>query len=115
MEFTGGNIVFAVPGTSPRQLTANSTVIPLDSSCAYLYFCGWENNNFTGSKFSVEACGVYKYIGWYTATGSWKNNQSAGTRAGFYDFNHHLLSYTPPAYSQSKTGNWMPVYWVKPC
>ncbi len=118
VDFHGGNIVFVVPGERyARVVTASSSgqAIPAASSaCPYLYFCEWSGTNYTGSERSLLTCGTF-YGNPFFGTGSWKNNQTSGTRARFYSSGVNLIFITPGAWSGDTSYNWNPVYFIEPC
>lgn len=117
VDFTGGSILFAIPGeTYARDLTLTGSkgIVPDVGTCSYLYFCAFTGTGYSGTKISMYYCQFYDTFSLY-GNGSWINNQTAGTRARFYDSNYRLIFTTPPAPSRSPSYNWTPVYHIKPC
>jgi hypothetical protein len=48
-------------------------------------------------------------------TGSWIDNEAAGTRPRFADAGRRVIAVTAPAFSESPSTDWTPVVYVKPC
>lgn len=90
-------------------LIANNTV----HGCPFYYFCAYSGTNYSGTKIQMYFCQFYNMP--FVGNGSWVNNQTPGTRAGFYDFYYNRIYLTAGAYSQSGSYNWTPVFHVKPC
>lgn len=101
----GARLRLAVPGET-RQA----------EPCPYYYFCAYEGPGFTGDGFVKAAdCNVTRSIPFTTDSGSWKNNQTRGTRAkiNYLDGTHW---YVPGAYSEQSSGmGWYRVRSVDPC
>jgi hypothetical protein len=95
-----GELVLAAPGLAA-------------ATCYYGDMCVWSGQNFTGDFLAKYICSRF-YIPW-TSTGSWRNNQTTGTRARFYDGNGSLWYTTPgaPVYDTSYYWGW--VYSIIPC
>ncbi|MGV9357020.1 hypothetical protein [Streptomyces misionensis] len=78
--------------------------------------CAWKGSYYTGDFWERGKCNVYPEIpdGWNSG-GSWWNNQTPGTVARMYGKSDNLVYQTPPASSYDPTGDWGPVWYVKPC
>ncbi|MCP3755236.1 peptidase inhibitor family I36 protein [Streptomyces sp. TBY4] len=82
-------------------------------ACPYEYFCAYPEPNFGGTPIMTWQCNDVRAMPWY-GTGSWINNQTAGTRARFGMVGGGSL-YTAGAYSQNPAVNWGPVASIDPC
>ncbi|MBT2506515.1 hypothetical protein J7I98_11520 [Streptomyces sp. ISL-98] len=108
---SGAELTVVVPGeTYARDLDAP---VGTRAPCAYLRFCAYSGENFTGSQINMYTCRSYS-IPW-TGNGSWDNNQSSGTRARMYNGSGSLIYTTPGARSYDRSGNWTPVHSVRNC
>lgn len=104
IEVAGSALLLAVPGEAQRAVP-----------CPYFNFCAYSLRNFEGDVRFAEDCRFAVSIPWVTTDGSWKNNQTPGTRArvNYLDGTHW---YVPGAYSQQSSGmGWHRVGSVDPC
>jgi len=109
IDLGGAVLNVAVPGEAqPRQLVAPANVSLAVAQCvgsaAYQWFCAYQYEYRTGDHIGMWRCDNY-FIPWYT-TGSWENNQTAGTRPVMHFVSTPSQS-MPAAYSAQQTG----VYW----
>ncbi|MEV7094850.1 hypothetical protein AB0M80_18630 [Amycolatopsis sp. NPDC051045] len=113
-----GTVRIALPGEdAPRDLPlADGTRLTAHcgtGGAAYTYFCAYPNEFFRGTAIEMYSCRYYG-IPW-TSTGSWDNNQTAGTRPTQYytDGRTRLLPAAKSAYTSGV--NWNIVSGIKPC
>lgn len=108
-----GELLLVLPGeTYARDVT--TTLVPQAATpCPYEYLCAYSEPNFTGDMRSEARCDEVITIPWY-GNGSYKNNQTPGTRGTFY-FTDGRKSATGPAYSQMNPFNWDLTYKIDPC
>lgn len=105
IEMTGAQLVLAVPGEAQRSI-----------ACPYYYFCAYDRRNFQGDYVLAENCAVAYWIPFTSTDGSWKNNQTPGTRARVNYFDTDTHWYVPGAYSEQSSGmGWYRVGTVDPC
>ncbi|WP_328342139.1 hypothetical protein [Micromonospora sp. NBC_00421] len=108
-----GTIVLPLPGQDrAREVSASGEVGAL-YTCSYYHFCAFSGTSYSGSVIDMVSCRSYS-IPW-GGNGSWKNNQSTGTRARMYGSSGSLIYTTPGAYSSDSVGDWTPVWTVRPC
>lgn len=116
LRTVGGTQVSAnkidLAGTGELVLAAPGLVTPA-ATCYSGDMCVWSGQNFTGDFLSKYICSRFS-IPW-TTTGSWRNNQSSGTQARFYDVNGNLWYTTPGAPVYDTSYYWGPVYSIIPC
>lgn len=70
------------------SITLSSPGVSADSSCSYTYLCLWAGAKWSGDKLSFFKC-EFRDLGDYgfdNRLTSYKNNQSSGTRAKFYNW-----------------------------
>ncbi|WP_433349485.1 hypothetical protein [Micromonospora sp. CA-111912] len=114
IELAGvGELIEPLPGELYARRVSASGDVSTMLSCLYLYFCAFSGSYYTGSVIDMYNCSPYS-IPW-SSSGSWKNNQSSGTRAKFYNSSGGLLFTTPGASSEDAVYSWSPVYNVVPC
>lgn len=117
VQFPGGDILFAVPGeTYARDLgtaSTDTTAPAVDETCPILYFCAYHGTNYTGTAIQLTQCNVQTVMPW-TVTGSWKNDQSEGTRAYFTLIDGSVVA-TPGAWSADPSYDWAPVLLIEAC
>lgn len=111
----GEVLLLAVPGEArPRGLSSAADAL-LAISCPYTYFCAYSAQWFTGDAFLLEDCNGGAMIPWVT-TGSWKNNQTPGTRPWLYFWDGQAPWHMPGAYAEQASGvGWYPVDFIDPC
>jgi hypothetical protein len=111
VTFPGGSIVFEVPGQKyARPVTSAATARPaIAADCPYYHFCIYEGQDFTGPSYNFYYCKeLPNKSGW---NGSWKNDQTPGTKAELWGYNTQLHKpysryWTQPAYSNDP-------YWLR--
>jgi len=118
IAFDGGQLLVALPGEDqPRNFGSGSGTQVVESPCAVEmyngWFCAFRYTGFQGDQLNWYYCGTYNMP--WTGFGSWRNNQTRGTRARFLNASGAVIYTTPPAYSSSLSYNWGPVYRVRPC
>jgi hypothetical protein len=109
----GARILVTIPGErAARSLTA---ALLEPNGCPYLYLCAYQYQNFQGSAFQVTKCGSTNapYIPW-AGYGSWRNNQSPGTRPVFWRCSGYT-DWMPPAYSSNSSYDWTPICYTQAC
>lgn len=111
----GNVLLLSVPGEArPRGLSSTADA-RMAISCPYTYFCAYSAQWFTGDAFLLENCNGGAAIPW-TTTGSWKNNQTAGTRPWLYFWDGQAPWNMPGAYAEQASGvGWYPVDFIDPC
>jgi hypothetical protein len=82
------------------------------AACPYEYFCIYSQPNFTGTQYNLHDCHDYP-VG-FAGIGSWRNNQTSGTRAVFSNSDGSKYITNPPPASAASY-NWTPVLDIKPC
>ncbi len=116
LRTVGGTQVSAnkidLDGTGELVLAAPGLVTPA-ATCYSGDMCVWSGQSYTGDFMSKYVCSRFS-MPWAT-TGSWRNNQSSGTRARFYDSNNNLYYTTPAAPSHDTSYNWVSVFSIIPC
>ncbi|ATL31578.1 hypothetical protein [Streptomyces formicae] len=115
----GGSVTLTVPGEKYARalnsgLDGNSPATAL-GNCPYYDFCGYKGANYSGSQWNVASCSLHEIPDGWNSGGSWINNQSSGTRARMYNKSKALIYTTPGAYSFDPSGDWGPVWYVRPC
>lgn len=114
---SGADLLLTLPGEkTARRISTTAAPAATPNSlldCPHYYICLFQNQNYTGDVISAYACGVYVQIP-FANYGSWINNQSSGTVAGFYDYYYNDTP-TAPAYSAETSFDWEPYYNVKAC
>jgi hypothetical protein len=117
IAFDGGRLRVTLPGEAqPRDFatgTGQRTANPCSSVSYNGWFCAYSGTYYTGDQLNWYSC--TSYIMPWSTTGSWKNNQSSGTRARFYSSTGALYYTTPGAYSSNVSYGWRPIYTVRPC
>lgn len=79
--------------------------------CRYLEFCTYSTRNYSVMVDRVKSCTWHISHGFFR---SYVNNQTPGTRASFYNYDRHRLSFTKPAFAQNTTSlGW--AYYIRPC
>lgn len=99
--------------TAP-ETAAGTTAARAAASCPYLHFCVFSEKNFRGTMHPMKSCTWHRT---HFLPASWVNNQTAGTRARFYDNRLNLLYTTPGAYSLD-ADSWtlgLSTFYFRPC
>ncbi|MET9967606.1 peptidase inhibitor family I36 protein [Streptomyces sp. NPDC006356] len=70
------------------SITLSSPGVKASTSCSYEYLCLWSGSSYTGEKLSFSACKLRNLgdYGFSDKLTSYKNNQTSGTRAKFYNW-----------------------------
>ncbi|NEB91951.1 peptidase inhibitor family I36 protein [Streptomyces bauhiniae] len=70
------------------SITMSAPGVAADTGCSYEYLCLWDGANWTGSKLSFSACTFVDLssYGFNDRLTSYKNNQTSGTIANFYNW-----------------------------
>lgn len=118
ISFPGGRLRVALPGEAhPRDFTSSAGTQFADSPCLdgmnNGWFCAFPQISFQGDDLSWFVCGTYN-MPWF-GHGSWRNNQTRGTRAQFLNGSGGVIFTTPGAYSASLDYIWTPVFKIKIC
>ena len=69
-------------------ITVSAPGVAAGTGCSYTYLCMWDGANWTGSKLSLYVCALRDLsdYGFNDRLTSYKNNQTTGTRARFYNW-----------------------------
>lgn len=115
IDLGGAVLNVTVPGeTEPRQLgTSGARVIQCQNGTLYGWFCAYQYEYRGGDHIGMYNCDNY-FIPW-ASTGSWENNQTAGTtpRMHYVSGGYGPM---PPAYSRQFTGvGWNGVHSITNC
>ncbi|MFI8293730.1 hypothetical protein EAO71_02905 [Streptomyces sp. ms191] len=70
------------------SITMSVPGVAADTSCSYEYLCLWDGANWTGTKLSFYVCAFRNLsdYGFNDRLTSYKNNQTSGTVASFYNW-----------------------------
>ena len=116
-------------GSAAKQVAPDRIVLPgaelvlakpgqaLAVPCPFHYFCAYSAQWFTGDVVMMEQCGAFtaKPERWVDF-GSWKNNQTSGTRSWIYFYGENPPWQMPGAYAEQASGvGWYPVEGFRPC
>ncbi|GAB3942779.1 hypothetical protein GCM10027614_30430 [Micromonospora vulcania] len=109
----GARILVALPGE--RKARSLTSALREPNGCPYQYLCAYQYQNFEGSAYHVTKCGSTNapYIPW-SGYGSWRNNQTSGTRPVFWRCSGYL-DWMPPAYSSNSSYDWTPICYTQAC
>lgn len=109
---TGAVLTLALPG---RAVGAGrgETTRAASYACRYGHFCAYSDVNWSGDVIDMYYCADYK-IPWF-GNGSWINNQTPGTQAGFKDWDFVVRWVDPGAYSSDDVADWTWVNYLKNC
>lgn len=116
IQLSGAQILLTLPGEQvARELDAP---IGIQGACPFLHFCAYRWENYVGDSFQQTQIDMY-YCQFYGmpwgGRGSWRNNQTQGTKAKFYNKYYGYLTQTLGAYTETSSFDWTPVWYVKPC
>jgi hypothetical protein len=109
----------AVPGEAhPRDLTSvlgadAVSIDPCTGGADPGWFCAYDNPYYKGGYIQMYDCDWY-YMPW-GVTGSWDNNQTAGTKAVMLDSNLNIGYVTPGARSTDDVAPWSWVEYIVNC
>ncbi|MGW8571408.1 peptidase inhibitor family I36 protein [Streptomyces niveus] len=110
----GAVLLLALPGEKyARDLTGKSGARTA-TYCPYDWMCAYSGTGYSGDQINMYYCNLRYGIPWY-GDGSWHNNQSAGTRAEFFDTNGNLGWTSPGAESWDDVAPWGWVGSISPC
>jgi hypothetical protein len=100
--------------SSARELGATpSSSAAADDTCYYTQFCTYRNANYTDIVDRVSSCVLHRSHGNFK---SYINNQTAGTRARFYDALVRPTTWTMPAYYAGTTRlGGIEAWYINPC
>ncbi|MER7343791.1 hypothetical protein ABT390_00090 [Streptomyces aurantiacus] len=105
IAFPGGKVVVEVPGGQYSGALRSPY-----SDCRF-EFCGGEDS---GTAYSWDQCRKYD-VRHMSGPGFWWNSQIDRMRVHMYGAQGERIYTTPNAYSEDKSANWSPVYWIKTC
>ncbi|MEU6557103.1 hypothetical protein ABZ915_43725 [Streptomyces sp. NPDC046915] len=108
---TGAVLTLALPSTAGADRGEAAQVASY--TCRYGHFCAYSDVNWSGDVIDMYHCADYK-IPWF-GNGSWINNQTPGTQAGFKDNDFVVRWADPGAYSSDDVADWSWVHYVKNC
>lgn len=107
----GGDVLVPLPGeTRARDLGARAAATV--HGCPYLYFCIYQWPGFQGLLQRMHTCTSHPVSTYFS---SYVNNQTAGTRARFYDHRGRFLSCTRPAFASGTTSLGDETTAIRPC
>ena len=110
-----GEILLALPGENrAREAGAASPAGAAIFECLVGNFCGYSGQNYTGDILRYFYCS-YKLSMPFVGFGSFKNNQTSGASAHFYDDNGTYMYDSLAAPLNAPTMQWTYIYWIKPC
>ncbi len=118
VRLNGGQVLLLTLPGEQRARDLSAPVAAQSTNCAYYYFCAYEFQNYVGDSINNQRIDMYDctYYGMpWGGYGSFKNNQTPGTVAKFYNAYKGLINQTLGAYTESPSFNWTPVWYVKPC
>lgn len=107
----GAVLVLALPATASGD--QSSAARAATYACSYKHFCAYSDVNWSGDVIDMKACAAYK-IPWF-GDGSWINNQTTGTQAGFRDDQFVVRWVDSGAYSSDDVADWTWVHYVTNC
>lgn len=110
----GAVLLLALPGEKYARDLAGKPGARTATYCPYDWMCAYEGTGYTGDQINMYYCNLYYGIPWRD-NGSWHNNQSAGTRAEFFDTNGNLGWTSPGAESWDDVAPWEWVGSISPC
>ena len=108
-----GLLLLALPGEA-RAREIGTPVALASTPCSERWFCAYSQQQYAGDLVEYYYC-EYKLSMPFPALGSYKNRQTAGTSAHFYDGNGAYMYDSLAAPNSSTPFNWAWVWWVKPC
>ena len=99
----GGDTLVPLPGerrarelgSGARAASHHSSRLRRPEACKYYQFCTYRNRDYTGIESRMQSCVLH--IDRAGIFGSYWNNQTAGTRARFYNSGVELIATTQPA------------------
>ncbi|MFE6888014.1 hypothetical protein [Streptomyces sp. NPDC057694] len=108
---TGAVLTLALP--SRADADRSDIAQAASYTCRYGHFCAYSDVNWSGDVIDMYYCADYK-IPWF-GNGSWINNQTPGTQAGFKDNDFVVRWADSGAYSSDDVADWSWVHTVKNC
>lgn len=121
IDLNGAVLNIPVPGEDqPRQLgetTANGiSATECVGGTPYGWFCAYSASGFGGANIGMYVCGEYGIpLSWDDTSGSWRNNQTTGTRP-LLTFDDGTPWRMPPAFSSVREFvKWGPVQKILNC
>jgi len=120
----GGDTLVPLPGerrarelgTGARAASDNSLRgLGRPDNCHYYQFCTYYNRDYTGIESRMESCVLH--IDRAGIFGSYWNNQTAGTRARFYNSGVELIATTQPAPFWNTVDPFLAsaTFYIRPC
>jgi len=114
IDLNGNATVFiALPGEAHPRALPQATFPACTGGADFEHFCAYSGSNFTGDEIDMFHCARYPMP--FGSGGSWDNNQTAGTKAGFYRNDLSLIHFTAGAHSLNRNADWLPVFFVVNC
>lgn len=121
VAFNGGDILFAVPGWSARQMTrvsaGNMIEATVTSTCPVGDFCEWNGTDYAGTAKATFYAYRNDTAPFTGNAGSWKNDQTPQNGSGpkviiyYVDFTY----VSPPPWSSNPTWDWFDALSVTLC
>ncbi len=114
IEYGDGSVLLlALPTEAVGRDLAAAPPTEDTKTCPYYYACLWSKTNYTGDFYTLYYCNSWKYIPW-VSDGSFKNNQTSGTKLGMKYVNG-LTEWWAPAYYSSSVVYWRNITYVTAC
>jgi hypothetical protein len=111
----GATLLLTLPGERVARRVTTSFAEP--QGCPPEFLCAYQSEYLQGDLITAYYCGVDVPMPWW-GPGSWVNNQTSGTRALFLHQASNVIGpveVSAPAYSQSFSYNWTPIYYIQAC
>jgi hypothetical protein len=106
----GGDTLVPLPGERRARELGSA-----EDNCHYYQFCTYYNRNYTGIETRMVSCVLHLDRG--GIFGSYRNNQTPGTRARFYNSGYGLLVRTHPAPFRNTVDPFLAsaTFYIRPC
>lgn len=111
VNWKGGDTLIPLPGEA-RARELGATPAGTVYGCDYYQFCTYAGEDYTGMVDRMSSCTWHSTPDMFR---SYVNNQTAGTRAKFYDADKIFLSNTKPAFAKGTTSLGNITFYIVPC
>jgi hypothetical protein len=110
----GGDTLVPLPGERRARELGTAARAPSDD-CKYYQFCTYYNRDFTGIESRMQSCTLH--IDRAGIFGSYRNEQTSGTRARFYNSGYELIATTQPAPFRNTVDPFLAsaTFYIRPC